>query len=139
MEFDRCFAGTWTDEHVDVHDLACGPAGGVVCEGGSELARGEVGEVDVDGKVVGVVVRVFSDRSFEFDVKSSPTAVLIKEAAGVEKASGEPNKNKVGNITMAQVEAIAEEKKEDLNSASVEAACRIIAGQARSMGITVEG
>lgn len=93
----------------------------------------------LNGKVVGVVVRVFSDRSFEFDVKSSPTAVLIKEAAGVEKASGEPNKNKVGNITMAQVEAIAEEKKEDLNSASVEAACRIIAGQARSMGITVEG
>jgi large subunit ribosomal protein L11 len=93
----------------------------------------------LNGKVVGVVVRVFSDRSFEFDVKSSPTAVLIKEAAGVEKASGEPNKNKVGNITRSQIEAIADEKKEDLNSASLDAACRIVEGQARSMGITVEG
>lgn len=93
----------------------------------------------LNGKVVGCVVRVYSDRSFEFDVKSSPTAVLIKEAAGVEKASGEPNKNKVGKITRAQIEAIAEEKKEDLNSASVDAACRIVEGQARSMGITVEG
>ncbi|MEL6796649.1 MAG: 50S ribosomal protein L11, partial [Planctomycetota bacterium] len=66
-------------------------------------------------------------------------AVLIKEAAGVEKASGEPNKNKVGTITRAQAEAIAEEKKEDLNAASVDAAVRIIAGQCRSMGIEVEG
>ncbi|MGP1273348.1 MAG: 50S ribosomal protein L11 [Phycisphaerales bacterium] len=93
----------------------------------------------LNGKVVGCVVRVFSDRSFEFDIKSSPAAVLIKEAAGVDKASGEPNKKKVGTITRAQVEAIAEEKKEDLNAASVDAACRIIEGQARSMGIVVEG
>ncbi|MEO1584810.1 MAG: 50S ribosomal protein L11 [Planctomycetota bacterium] len=92
----------------------------------------------LNGKVVGCVVRVFSDRSFEFDIKSSPAAVLIKEAAGVDKASGEPNKNKVGKITRAQAEAIAEEKKEDLNAASVDAAVRIIAGQARSMGIEVE-
>ncbi|MEL6498800.1 MAG: 50S ribosomal protein L11 [Planctomycetota bacterium] len=93
----------------------------------------------LNGKVVGCVVRVFSDRSFEFDIKSSPAAVLIKEAAGVDKASGEPNKNKVGTITRAQAEAIAEEKKEDLNAASVDAAVRIIAGQCRSMGIEVEG
>ncbi len=93
----------------------------------------------LNGKVVGVVVRVFSDRSFEFDIKTSPTAVLIKEAAGVEKASGEPNKTKVGNITKAQVEAIANEKMEDLNAASLEAACRIVEGQARSMGVTVGG
>jgi len=93
----------------------------------------------LNGKVVGVVVRVFSDRSFEFDVKTSPTAVLIKEAAGVEKASGVPNKTKVGNITKAQVEAIAKEKMEDLNAASMEAACRIVEGQARSMGVTVGG
>ena len=93
----------------------------------------------LNGKVVGCVVRVFSDRSFEFDIKSSPAAVLIKEAAGVDKASGEPNKNKVGKITRAQAEAIAEEKKEDLNAASVDAAVRIIAGQCRSMGIEVEG
>lgn len=93
----------------------------------------------LNGKVVGCVVRVFSDRSFEFDIKSSPAAVLIKEAAGVDKASGEPNKNKVGKVTRAQLEAIAEEKKEDLNAASVDAAVRIIAGQCRSMGIEVEG
>ena len=92
----------------------------------------------LNGKVVGCVVRVFSDRSFEFDIKSSPAAVLIKEAAGVDKASGEPNTKKVGTITRAQAEAIAEEKKEDLNAASVDAAVRIIAGQCRSMGIEVE-
>ena len=93
----------------------------------------------LNGKVVGVIVRVFSDRSFEFDVKTSPTAVLIKEAAGVEKASGVPNKTKVGNITKAQVESIAKEKMEDLNAASLDAACRIVEGQARSMGVTVGG
>ncbi len=93
----------------------------------------------LNGKVVGCVVRVFSDRSFEFDIKSSPAAVLIKEAAGVDKASGEPNKKKVGKVTRAQLESIAEQKKEDLNAASVDAAVRIIAGQCRSMGIEVEG
>ena len=93
----------------------------------------------LNGKVVGVVVRVFSDRSFEFDIKTSPTAVLIKEAAGVDKASGEPNKKKVGNITREQVESIAKEKMEDLNAASLDAACRIVEGQARSMGVTVGG
>lgn len=93
----------------------------------------------LNGKVVGCVVTVYNDRSFEFVVKSSPAAVLIKEAAGVEKASGEPNTNKVGKITMEQVKAIAAEKSEDLNSASEEAACRVIMGQCRSMGIEVEG
>ena len=93
----------------------------------------------LNGKVVGVVVRVFSDRSFEFDIKTSPTAVLIKEAAGVDKASGEPNKKKVGNITREQVESIAKEKMEDLNAGSIESAMRMIEGTARSMGITVEG
>ena len=93
----------------------------------------------LNGKVVGVVVRVFSDRSFEFDIKTSPTAVLIKEAAGVDKASGEPNKKKVGNITREQVESIAKEKMEDLNAASLDAACWIVEGQARSMGVTVGG
>jgi len=72
-------------------------------------------------------------------VKSSPTAVLIKEAAGVEKGSGVPNKTKVGSITRAQVESIAKEKMEDLNAADLDAACRIVAGQARSMGVTVGG
>ena len=91
------------------------------------------------GKVVGVIVTVYSDRSFEFEVKSSPASVLIKEAAGIEKGSGVPNKNKVGKITKAQVRKIAEEKVKDLNSGSVEAAMRVIEGTARSMGVTVEG
>ncbi|MFG0285656.1 MAG: 50S ribosomal protein L11 [Phycisphaerales bacterium JB039] len=93
----------------------------------------------LNGKVVGVIVTVFSDRSFTFEVKSSPAAVLIKEAAGLEKGSGEPNTNKVGKVTREQVRKIAEEKMEDLNALTVEAAMRIIEGTARSMGVTVEG
>lgn len=91
------------------------------------------------GKLVGVVVTTYSDRSFTFEVKSSPASVLIKEAAGVEKGSGVPNKDKVGTINSDQVKKIAEEKMADLNAGSVEAAMRIIAGTARSMGIRVEG
>ncbi len=91
------------------------------------------------GKVVGVIVTVYNDRSFDFEVKSSPASVLIKEAAGVEKGSGTPNSNKVGKITKAQVEKIAKEKAADLNAASTEAAMRIIEGTARSMGVVVEG
>ncbi|MCC7388714.1 MAG: 50S ribosomal protein L11 [Phycisphaerales bacterium] len=91
------------------------------------------------GKLVGVVVTTFSDRSFTFEVKSSPASVLIKEAAGVEKGSGVPNKDKVGKITSDQVRKIAEEKAADLNAGSVEAAMRIIEGTARSMGVRVEG
>jgi len=93
----------------------------------------------LDGKVVGCIVTVYSDRSFEFEIKSSPASVLIKEAAGVEKGSGEPNKNKVGKITSAQVRKIAEEKKVDLNASSIESAMKIIEGTARSMGVVVEG
>jgi large subunit ribosomal protein L11 len=93
----------------------------------------------LNGKVVSAVVTVFSDRSFTFELKSSPASVLIKEAAGVEKGSGVPNKDKVGKITKAQVRKIAEEKVKDLNSGSVEAAMRVIEGTARSMGVTVEG
>jgi len=90
------------------------------------------------GKLVGVVVTVYSDRSFEMLIKSSPASVLIKEAAGVPKGSGEPQ-TIIGSITQDQVKKIAQEKLEDLNAASMEAAMRIIAGQARSMGIRVEG
>jgi large subunit ribosomal protein L11 len=93
----------------------------------------------LNGKVVGCIVTAYSDRSFEFEVKSSPASVLIKEAAGVEKGSGTPNSNKVGKITSAQVRQIAEEKKADLSAGSIEAAMRIIEGTARSMGVTVEG
>ncbi len=91
----------------------------------------------LDGKKVGVIVKVFSDRSFEMEIKSSPASVLIKSAAGVDKGSGEPNSKKVGSITKEQVKAIAQEKMEDLNSGSIESAMRVIEGTARSMGITV--
>lgn len=93
----------------------------------------------LNGKVVGCIVTAYSDRSFEFEVKSSPASVLIKEAAGVEKGSGTPNSNKVGKITSEQVRQIAAEKQADLSAGSVEAAMRIIEGTARSMGVRVEG
>lgn len=90
----------------------------------------------LNGKVVGCVVTVYADRSFEFEIKSSPASVLIKEAAGVDKGSGEPQ-NKVGKITYAQARAIAEEKINDLNAIDIDAAARMVAGTARSMGIEV--
>jgi len=92
----------------------------------------------LNGKVVGCVVTVYSDRSFTFEIKSSPASVLIKEAAGIEKGSGEPNKEKVGTITRDQVRKIVEEKQADLNSTSIESGMRVIEGTARSMGVLVE-
>ncbi len=94
---------------------------------------------DLNGKVVGCLITVFHDRSFEFEIKSSPAAVLIRDAAGIEKGSGTPNTLKVGQITKDQVKAIAEEKLSDLNASSIDSAMRIIEGTARSMGVTVEG
>jgi large subunit ribosomal protein L11 len=91
------------------------------------------------GKVVGVVVTVYKDRTFDLELKASPASVLLKEAAKVEKGSGEPNKNKVGKLTMADCRKIAEEKMKDLNAFDLDHGAKIIAGQARSMGITVEG
>ncbi|MGD9690923.1 MAG: 50S ribosomal protein L11 [Phycisphaerales bacterium] len=90
------------------------------------------------GKIVGCVITVYTDKSFAFEVKSSPASVLIKEKAKVEKGSGVPNKNKVGKVKRADLEAIAKEKMADLNAGSMEAAVRIIEGQCRSMGVTVE-
>ncbi len=92
---------------------------------------------ELNGKVVGCVVTVYHDRSFDFEIKSSPAAVLIKVAAGLEKGSGEPNKEKVGSITKEQVQQIAQEKLADLNAGTVESAMRTIEGTARSMGVTV--
>ena len=92
---------------------------------------------DLNGKVVGCVIRVYHDRSFDFQIKSSPASVLIKEAAGVEKGSGTPHTDKVGHIKPDQVRAIAQEKLADLNAANLEAAMKTIEGTARSMGITV--
>src|SRR5271170_7138497 len=93
----------------------------------------------IKGKVVGVIITTYKDRTFTFEIKSSPASVLLKEAVKAEKGSGEPNKNKIGKITMAQCKAIAKEKGKDLNSFDENAAGKIVAGTARSMGITVEG
>ncbi len=92
---------------------------------------------ELGGKVVGCLITVYHDRSFDFEIKSSPASVLIKDAAGIEKGSGVPNTDKVGRITTKQVRGIAQEKLEDLNAGSVEAAMKIIEGTARSMGVTV--
>ena len=93
---------------------------------------------DQPGMVIPVVITVYADRSFTFVTKTPPAAVLIKKAAGIDTASGEPNKKKVATITRAQAEEIAKTKMPDLNAASVEAATSMIAGTARSMGIVVE-
>ena len=88
--------------------------------------------------VIPVVITVYKDKSFEFITKEPPMAVLIKQAAKIEKASGKPNKEKVAKLTKAQVEEIARKKMPDLNAASIEAAMSMVAGTARSMGIVVE-
>ena len=87
--------------------------------------------------IVPVVITVYQDRSFTFVTKTPPAAVLIKKAAKIQKASGEPNKNKVAKITKAQVQEIAETKMPDLNAASIESAMSMIAGTARAMGVEV--
>ena len=92
---------------------------------------------DKGDTIIPVVITVYADRSFSFITKTPPAAVLIKKAAKVQKASGVPNKNKVGSITKAQVKEIAETKMPDLNAASIEAAMSMIEGTARSMGITI--
>jgi len=91
-----------------------------------------------EGLIIPVVITVYSDRSFSFILKSPPASVLLKRAAGVAKGSSEPNKNKVGKVTWAQVKEIANVKMADLNAADEEAAVKIIAGSARSMGIIIE-
>jgi large subunit ribosomal protein L11 len=91
------------------------------------------------GMITPVVITVFSDRSFTFITKTPPAAVLLKKAAKLEKGSGEPNRNKVGTVTLAQIKEIAELKASDLNAADVKAAMLMIEGTARSMGIEVAG
>ncbi|MCX7781362.1 MAG: 50S ribosomal protein L11 [Negativicutes bacterium] len=89
------------------------------------------------GLIIPVEITVFEDRSFTFVTKTPPAAVLLKKAAGIETASGEPNKKKVAKVNRAKVREIAETKMQDLNAASVEAAMRMIEGTARSMGIEI--
>ena len=91
------------------------------------------------GTVLPCVITFFSDKSFTFEVKSPPAAVLLVKAASIPKGSGEPNRNKVGSVTRKQLEEIAEIKKADLNAHDLDAAVKMIAGTARSMGLTVEG
>ncbi len=91
------------------------------------------------GMIIPVVITVFADRSYSFITKTPPAAVLLKKAAGLAKGSGEPNRNKVGTVTAAQVAEIAKIKMPDLNASGEESAARIIEGTARSMGIEVQG
>jgi large subunit ribosomal protein L11 len=91
------------------------------------------------GLLIPVVITVFADKSFTFITKTPPAAVLIKKACGLEKGSSVPNKDKVATIKAEQIRAIAEQKMTDLNATDIEGAMRIIAGTARSMGVTVEG
>ena len=90
------------------------------------------------GLIIPVVVTVFSDRSFTFITKTPPASILLLKAAGLQKGSGVPNKNKVGNVTKQQVEEIARTKMPDLNAASLEAAIKTVEGTARSMGIEIQ-
>jgi large subunit ribosomal protein L11 len=92
-----------------------------------------------EGLTLPAVITVYEDRSFDFIIKSAPSPVLLKRAAGVAKASGEPNKTKIGKVTIAQATEIAEQKMKDLNAKDMNGALKIIRGTARSMGIEVEG
>jgi large subunit ribosomal protein L11 len=92
---------------------------------------------DQAGLIIPVVISVFEDRSFTFETKTPPAAVLLRVAAGIPKGSGEPNKKKVATVKRDKVREIAEQKMQDLNAASIEAAMRMIEGTARSMGVTI--
>ncbi len=94
---------------------------------------------DKAGKVLPVIITVYSDKSFEFVVKQPPVAIQLKEAAKVQKGSAQPNRDKVGQVTWDQVREIAQDKMPDMNCFTLEAAMRMIAGTARSMGINVVG
>ena len=94
---------------------------------------------DQGGMIIPVVITVYADRSFSFITKTPPASALLKKAAGIEKGSGTPNTEKVGTVSRAQLEEIVKVKEPDLNAADMDAAVRIIAGSARSMGLDVEG
>ena len=92
---------------------------------------------DQNGRIIPVEITVYEDRSFTFNTKTPPAAVLIKQAIGLEKGSGEPNRDKVGRISREQLRQIAEQKMQDLNANDIDQAAKIIAGTARSMGVDV--
>lgn len=91
------------------------------------------------GKIIPVVITVYSDKSFDFVTKTPPAAVQLIEASKIKKGSSEPNRSKVGSVTWEQVRLIAEDKMDDLNAFTIESAMRMVAGTARSMGITIKG
>jgi large subunit ribosomal protein L11 len=93
---------------------------------------------DKQGQLIPIVIKVYDDRSFDFELKQPPAASMIIEKAKIKKGSGEPNKDKVGTLTKSQLKEIAEAKMPDLNAIDVEGAMEIIAGTARSMGVTIE-
>lgn len=93
---------------------------------------------DQAGMIIPVVMTVYQDRSFSFITKTPPVAILLKKALGLDKASGEPNKEKVASVSKAKVKEIAETKMPDLNASSIESAMKMVAGTARSMGITID-
>ncbi len=94
---------------------------------------------DKMGKVCPVIIQVYKDKSFDFVIKTAPASVQLLELSGAKKGSAEPNRNKVGKVTWDQVKTIAEDKMSDLNAFTLESAMRMVAGTARSLGITVEG
>lgn len=103
------------------------------CKAFNDKTRGDV------GLIIPVVITVFADRTFSFITKTPPAAVLLKKAAGIAKASGEPNRTKIGKVTKDQIREIAQLKMPDLNAEDIKGAMRMIEGTARSMGIEVEG
>ncbi len=103
------------------------------CRAFNEKTRGET------GMIIPVVITIFADRTFSFITKTPPAAILLKKAAGIAKASGEPNRAKIGKVTKAQVREIAQLKMPDLNAVDIEGAMSMIEGTARSMGLEVEG
>ncbi|MGH7175958.1 MAG: 50S ribosomal protein L11 [Tepidisphaeraceae bacterium] len=106
---------------------------------GQFIQRFNAMSAHMKGKVIGCLVTVFKDKTFDIELRSPPASVLLKDAVKAEKGSGEPNKTKIGKVTMAQCKQIAKEKVKDLNAFDENAAAKVIAGTARSMGIEVEG
>jgi large subunit ribosomal protein L11 len=104
---------------------------------GQFIQRFNAATAQLKGKVVGVEVTVYSDRTFDFVVKTPPASVMIKDILSLEKGSGEPNKNKIGKITRAQLRKLAQEKLVDLNAKDLDGAEKVLAGTARSMGVDV--
>ena len=94
---------------------------------------------DAQGKLLPVVITVYTDKSFDFVIKTAPAAIQLMEAAKIKSGSAQPNRNKVGNVTWDQVQAIAEDKMKDLNAFTLESAMKMVAGTARSMGLTISG